>query len=398
MKLLLIFVLVLVLVSRKQPIWIAIFAGAAATWLLYGISLQEGLLGIYRACVSWDTVSLILVMYIVTFLQKMMGKRNAIQRAQKGLSALFNNRWVNCAAAPIFIGMLPTPNAAFIAGDVVKASAADHLNHDEMAVTTTYFRHVSESFMPTYGSIILALGLAGVSAGEFVVGMLPIVLCIVAAGCFWFLRKVPMKTQGGAGAKKAKCAAEIGIGLWPILVCILMVVILKMQILTASSLVLVVYFLIHRFRFGEIKGLFAESLQFKLYLNTLAVMVLKEFLTVSGVISTLPDFFAKLPIPSFLVFILIFFFGSVVSGSSTIIGLCMPVAMATVPGAGLPLVCLLMGVAYAAMQISPTHVCLTLTADYFEIPFGRLIRKTLPAVMTTVAFTVAYYLVWNWLV
>ena len=30
----------------------------------------------------------------------MMGNRGAIDRAQKGLSALFNNRWINCAAAP----------------------------------------------------------------------------------------------------------------------------------------------------------------------------------------------------------------------------------------------------------------------------------------------------------
>ena len=94
-------------------------------------------------------------------------------------------------------------------------------------------------------------------------------------------------------------------------------------------------------------------------------------------------------------FILIFFFGSIVSGSTTIIGLCLPVAMATVPGAGLPLVCLLMGVTYAAMQISPTHICLTLTAEYFGIPLGTLIRRTLPAAVTTVVFTTCYYLLWT---
>lgn len=394
-KLLLIFLIVMLLVSRKQPIYIAVTVGAAATWLLYGIGFTEGLSAVVRACTAWSTLQLVLVMYIITFLQKMMGARGAIDRAQKGLSSLFNNRWVNCAAAPIFIGMLPTPNAAFIAGDIVRSSAAGYMTDDEMAVTTTYFRHVSESFMPTYSSIILAISLAGISAGEFVVGMLPIVFCIIAAGCFWLLRgRVPM-TAGTASSNKMRDIREIFLGLWPILTIILMVVLLKMQIYVAASLILLLYAFVNKFSLRELLPYFKSSLQFKLYLNTFAVMVLKEILTVSGAINALPEFFAKLPIPSFVVFMLIFFFGAIVSGSTTIIGLCLPVAMAAVPGAGLPLVCLLMGTTYAAMQISPTHVCLTLTAEYFNIPLGKLFRRTLPAVATTVLFSVCYYLVWT---
>ena len=394
-KLLIVFLLVMLLISRKQPIYIAVAAGFLATWALYGIGVSQGVSLLFRACTAWSTLQLILVMYLITFLQKMMTQRNAIERAQKALSALFNNRWVNCAAAPVFIGMLPTPNAAFIAGDIVRASAGEHMKHEEMAVTTTYFRHVSEAFMPTYGSIILAISLAGISAGEFVVGMLPIVGCIIASGCFFFLRgKVPMATGDAPSKNKGSHVKDILIGLWPILAIILLVVAFKMAIYTAAALILLAYFFLHRFSLHEIRPHFRSSFQLKLYLNTFAVMTLKEFLTASGAINALPDFFARLPIPSFMVFMLIFFFGSIVSGSQAIIGLCMPVAMASVPDAGLPLVCLLMGVAYAAMQVSPTHICLTLTAEYFGISLGTLIKKTLPAAATTVIFSALYYLVW----
>ncbi len=396
LKLAIVFLVVMLLVSKKQPIYVAVTVGAAATWLLYGISVTEGIAAIIKGCTSWGTLKLIVVMYIITFLQKMMGARGAIDRAQKGLSSLFNNRWVNCAAAPIFIGMLPTPNAAFIAGDIVKASASEYLSDDEMAVTTTYFRHVSESFMPTYAAIIMAISLSGITAGEFVIGMLPIVACIIASGCFWFLRgKVPMATGAAASTNKGKDTMDIFIGLWPILAVIIMVVGLHMEIYVAGAIIAVAYLLLNRFTPAEFIPFFKSSLQFKLYLNTFAVMTLKEFLTASGAINALPDFFAKLPIPSFMVFMLIFFFGSIVSGSTTIIGLCMAVAMSTIPNAGLPAVCLLMGTTYAAMQMSPTHICLTLTAEYFDIPLGTLIKKTLPAVVTTVVFTVCYYLAWT---
>ena len=39
LKLLVVFLVVMALVAKKQPIYVAVTAGAAATWLLYGISV-----------------------------------------------------------------------------------------------------------------------------------------------------------------------------------------------------------------------------------------------------------------------------------------------------------------------------------------------------------------------
>ena len=393
LKLLVIFAFVMVVVAGKLPIYAAMAAGTVMAWLLYAIPVGEGLSAILRACSSWDTISLIVVVYIITVLQNMMIQRNAIERARAGLSSLFNHRWVNCAVAPIFIGMLPTPNAAFIAGDIVKASAGDYLDDQQQAVVTTYFRHVSESFMPTYNSILTALVLSGVAAGEFVPAMLPVVAVIIASGCFWFLRgKVPTATGEEPSKNKMGDLREIFTGLWAILAIIVLVVAARMEVYAAGLLVTLAYMLIHRFPVSRLRALLLQSFQWRLYLNTIGIMIFKEFLSVSGAINGLTASISALPLPSWLVFVLTFFFGGIVSGSTAMIVLCLPVAMATVPGAGLPLLVLLMGTVYAAMQVSPTHICLSLTADYFGIPLGTLFRKTLPAVLTTVGFTVLYYL------
>ena len=50
----------------------------------------------------------------------------------------------------------------------------------------------------------------------------------------------------------------------------------------------------------------------------------------------------------------------------------MPLAFATIPSGGLPLMVLLMSCTYAAMQISPAHICLFLCCDYFKISIGSL--------------------------
>ena len=394
LKLLLIFVLVMAVISRKKPIYLAISAATILAWLLYAVPFADGLSAVIKGCFCWDTISLIFVVYVISLLQSMMLGRNAIERARLSVSSLFNNRWVDCAAVPIFIGMLPTPNAAFIAGDIVKASAGDCLDNDEKAVVTSYFRHVSESFMPTYNSILTALVLSGIAAGDFVLAMLPIVAVIIISGCFWLLRgKVPMSTGHSPSSNRRSDILGIFIGLWPILLIIILVVSFKFHVWLSSLIAVAAYFLVHRFSFSEIKPMFKEAVQINQYLNIITIMSFKELLAASGAVDSMTAWFSALPLPSFLVFAIMFFFGSIVSGSTAMIVLCLPLAMATVPDAGVSLLALLMGVAYAAMQLSPTHLCLSLTADYFGISLGRLFRKTLPAVITTVLFTLVYYLV-----
>ena len=51
----------------------------------------------------------------------------------------------------------------------------------------------------------------------------------------------------------------------------------------------------------------------------------------------------------------------------------------------------LMCMTHAASQISPTHVCLVVAADYFHISLGDLIRKTLPVSLVFCVLMTVYY-------
>lgn len=392
-KLVVVFAIVMGLVSMKKPMSFAVLVGSVATWILYALPTPQVVSLTINALTSLGTLKLILVMYLITFLQRMMEKRGAIELARKSLSSLFNNRWVNCAAAPIFIGLLPSPNAAFIAGDMVSASASEYLTKEEQAVTTTFFRHISEAFLPTYSSILMALTLTGISASEFVVGMLPMVAVLIVLGCFFFLRgKVPMATGEQPSTNKMQDLKDLFKGVWAIFAVISLVIAFNMEVYIATGIVLVAYFLINRFSIKEVQPFFVSAFESKIVFNTFAVMVFKEMLTASGAINALPDFFAQFPIPSFMVFVLIFLFGTLVSGSLAIIVLCLPVAMVTVPNAGLPLVVLLMSTTYVAMQVSPTHICLALVAEYFDVSLGDIVKRTVPVVASFMVISILYYL------
>ncbi len=396
LKLVIIFILVMGLVAKKVPLSLSVLLGSLVTWILYRIPLSDGFYGIYHAVFSYDTLKLILVMYLITFLQRMMEKRGALELARISLSKLFNNRWVNCVAAPFFIGLLPSPNAAFIAGDMVIASTDDCLNKEQQAVTTSFFRHVSEAFLPTYNSILMALTLTGISAGRFVVGMLPMVLVIVVLGMLFFLRgRVPVDAGETPSENKWLDFVNLIKGIWAIFLAIGLVIFCGLDVVYATAISLVLYYFANKFSFTEIKPFFISAFESRIVFNTCAVMIFKELLTASGVINELPDFFAQFPIPSFLIFVLIFLFGTIIAGSLTIIVLVLPVAMATVPNAGLPLLVLLMSTTYTAMQVSPTHICLTLIAEYFDVSLSSIIKQTVPLLIVFMFIAIAYYLGWT---
>lgn len=391
-KLVIVFAVVIGLVANKKSMSTAVIIGSIACWILYKIPADVGAITVANTVTSLTVLKMIGVMYVITFMQRMMEKKNAINTARDGLSGLFNSRWVNCAAAPIFIGLLPSPNAAFIAGDMVEASASEYLSKEEMAVTTSYFRHVSEAFLPTYQNIILALAITGYSASQFVIGMIPMVIVLIVLGILFFLKgKVPNKTgQANTTDKKEdiKKVAE----LWPILATIVLIVAFNIDTLYASIRVIVVYFFVGKFKASDVAPFFVSAFESKIVFNTLAVYIFKNFLELSGAIKLLPGFFSKFPIPTFLIFVLIFLFGTLVAGSMTMTASVLPVAMESVPNAGLPLVCLLMMTSYIAMQISPTHICLSIVSEHFDVSLGDMVKKTIPLLVVFTIIAIAYYL------
>ena len=58
-----------------------------------------------------DSLSVLISLYFITYLQQMLEARSQIKLAQQDLNGLFHNRRINAACAPLFIGLLPSAAA-----------------------------------------------------------------------------------------------------------------------------------------------------------------------------------------------------------------------------------------------------------------------------------------------
>lgn len=135
----------------KKPMWMAVIAASVATILLYGLSPDVAIHGIIKGATARATIETLVVFYSITFLQRMMEKRKNLSNAQVAMNGLFNNNRVNASIVPFLLGMLPAASTVLICGPIVRESVKDSdLSVPEQACITSYFRHISEAFVPTW--------------------------------------------------------------------------------------------------------------------------------------------------------------------------------------------------------------------------------------------------------
>ena len=387
-----VFLVIILMLAKRRPLYEAIFGGLVVTVVLFRISPKEIVNQVLKVFTNWSSLSVLISLYIITLLQRLLGARDQIKMAQKDLNGLFHNRRINAAVAPVFIGLVPCAAAMILCGDIVKEASDGYLEKKEQAFVTSWFRHLPESILPTYSGVILMTTLSGVPVSEFIVGMIIPGIVLAILGYWPYLHRLPVDPGTPKSENRLKDAVNLFCHLWTILLILVLILGCGLGVVPAVLVTIVLAIFVYRFKPAELVDSAKSAFEFKLLMNSFLVLVLKEFVAYTGILETLPDMLSVLPIPAFLVFALLFFAGTMVSGTSGIIALGTPLAFAAMDG-GMPLMVLLMCMCHAASQISPIHVCLTIASEYYEISLGELIRKTVPAALTFAVLMLGYYLV-----
>ena len=374
-KLAVIFIVIMVMVLAKLKLRDAMIAAILLTVILFGIPLGDAAKLMIQSVYEKDTLLVVGSFILVTFLQRIMENRKLLERAEMALQRLSGDRRMVCVIAPVIIGFLPSAGAVNICGAIVDKATGRDLDVEEKTFVTSYYRHISESFSPTYNAILLALSITAVSTGQFVLFMAPMVVVLLVLGYVFYLRKLSKGYETGAdeNINKKEEFKQLLYCFWPLVLCIVLSII------------------VYRLSLKEVLDFAKTSVEWRIIFNTIILMMFKNILTYTGAIGKLPDLFAGSAIPQFAAFGIIMFLGTIISGANSMIVLLIPLAFASIPHAGAGLLVYLMALSYAAMQISPTHICLAIITEYFRVSWGQLMKKTIPVIVVFVVILTGYY-------
>ena len=390
-KLAVIFVVIMGMVLMKRKLSEAMVVSILLTIVLFQIPIMEALKMAVHSVYEKDTLIVIGSFILVTFLQRIMEKRKLLERAELALQRLSGDRRLVCVIAPVVIGFLPSAGAVNICGSIVDKATGNDLDVEEKTFVTSYYRHISESFSPTYNAILLALSITSVATGKFVFVMLPLVIVLLILGYVFYLKKLTKGYGTGEVYSKKEEAKQLLYCFWPLLLCIILVISLNSSVLKVLPFVILLAIIVYKLSPGEIWEFTKTSFEMRIIVNTVILMIFKNILTYTGAIAKLPEAFGNMALPQFMAFGIIMFLGTIVSGANSMIVLLIPLAFASIPNAGAGLLVYLMALSYAAMQLSPTHICLAIITEYFKVSWGQLMKKSLPVIGIFVVIVNVYY-------
>ena len=230
---------------------------------------------------------------------------------------------------------------------------------------------------------------------QFVLAMIPPVIVLFLAGYFFYLRKLPTKSDQPITATKKEAAISLFKHIWSLILIMVLIMGVGLSVEISLAIVLLLCFFVYRITPKEILELLPKAIDKVMLLSTLFIFIFQGFLSHAGIMDSLVQAFQQLPIPTYLAFLLLIFVGSVLTGAQGMIAVAAPLAFAAIPNFGIPLVMVLGCFAWAANQLSPTHVCVVVAANYFKVNFSDMVKKVLPALSVYLVFSFAYYHVLN---
>ena len=125
----------------------------------------------------------------------------------------------------------------------------------------------------------------------------------------------------------------------------------------------------------KIYEVFLKSLDWKLFLNVLFILYFIQILTNIGTFDQIVSFFKSSPLPeSVIIACLSFIFGLMTGMNQAFIAIVVPIVAIMDPGNAL-LVGTTIVFGQAGQMITPTHMCVLITVDYFKSDMGRTIWK-----------------------
>lgn len=391
-KIILVFLLAVFFLGRRISLNIVMPAASILLGILFLMPPGDFLKAYGLSVISPATIELVATLYLIMLLEEVMRKRGYMQRMLAAMDALFHSKRLDISLLPMLIGFLPSAGGALFSAPIVAQAAEDTpLSAEEKAFMNNLYRHIMETFFPTYPCIILASELSGLPYYRLLPALFPIAVIAFALG-FICLRKIPRQAAAGSTASRGKLALALLLALWPLLAMIVLIM-LRLPVWLAAGLVWLALVLVERIPWRELPRLLKESSNWKMMLMVVVVMAFKDILHACGALEILPAAIAALPIPGFLIFALLAFLTGLMTGMAVApVGITLPLALAGLSGDPLPIVVLVVVSSHVGNQLTPMHLCITLTAEHFKANLRKVILRSLPTYLTIWCVGIGLYL------
>ncbi|MEA1927414.1 MAG: DUF401 family protein [Candidatus Auribacterota bacterium] len=390
LKLLICFALVLGISRTRFPLSLSLLIGAVVLGFWVGQTPAElGSTALY-SITGWSTCYLAGIIVLILFLSRLMEQSGHLQRIVYAFILVVKDRRAVAALVPAMIGLLPMPGGALFSAPLVKKAVEDvDIPADLKAMINYWFRHVWEYWWPLYPGFILAVGLLGVSPWKLMAVQFPLALfCVISGGIFLLLPLKGLKKREGPSNRWESFRMLLKESA-PVIMVVAIIISLNLlrRILESVGLFLsytaehsvqvgiavciIMVIRTNKLNYYDIARALRDKKYFNFVFLILAIMVFKGVLSGSSIILAIKNEMIDYRIPLLLIVTLLPFISGLVTGIAVgFVGASFPVIIPMLDGFSpisyLAYAALAYSCGYMGMMLSPVHLCLLVSKDYFQ--------------------------------
>ena len=393
--------IIIVLLRFKIPIGACMLASGIFIWLMRSASPISLLQAFYETFILPRTYDIIFALYFVMCLEIELRLSGALTDMVKALRRMFSDVKILLAAMPAFLGLLPSVGGArFSAPIVEELSAGINLSPEHKAAINFWFRHLFEFSSPIIPGMIMACSIAEVTFGQFISHMCWVTVLAIAVGWLILIRpiKLPRIKKSVETAEEIRHERDgLILALMPVAAVFMVVVFGGLNASTATGLIVAIWVVVLAIvkRPVGVKKIFLGAFDWKMTLNICCILYFIQLLSVTEVLDEIVAAFQASPLPIPIIIACVSLIIGILTGMSQgHVAIVMPIVAAMGTG-DLNLAGVAMAFGVAGQMLTPTHVCLIVTIDYFKADLLRTLKPILQAEIILLIIFIAYtFLTW----
>lgn len=382
---------ILVLLRLKVHPGFAIFAGSLLISLLV-LPLPSIPALMLRSLFDYQTLRLLVIIASALTLSYLMEEKGLLAKLAATMESISPRLALHII--PAVIGLVPMPAGALVsataARDLVKRMG---LTPEQSTFINYWFRHIWEFSLPVYPAIIITSVLLSVPLASVVATLSPMTALTIMSGAV-LSYGILKKTAKVKGEPTKNIAYNLLRAAWPILL-LVPLILLGLEAMIAFPLVLALLAIQQRANWPELKKAFRYGVDLRILFLLYAVMLYKATIESSGAAQQVFWDMQAMGLPASAMLIALPLLMGLATGiSMAFAGIALPLLVPYIAAdSGVNGSALLLAYVSGMMGLllSPLHLCLILSAEYFKANLAKVYHYILPPAIVIEAIALLIY-------
>jgi len=390
LKLFILIIFVLILTRLKLNIALIIFLLIIATEFVFGPDFLRMKESIIKALKSKYTYELLGMIITVLFLEKIMEEKKILKKIVD-LFFTFKNKKYALILPPLIIGFFPMPGGALVSAPAVKIASENFKIDPSFKTYINYwFRHILEYFWPFYPGILIASCVLNIPIIKLILYLFPLSIISLLSGLIFTLPFLKEEK----GKEKIKFNFKNLIVLLPIILIIILTT-LRVNFIVSLISGTILTIIITKTNLKEIPKIFYKSLNPTIIFLVIFIMIYREIIISASIFERIQEEILLPEFANYIIIVFIAFIMGFLTGINQIYaGVAFPMLASYFKGnVDYAWTVLVYTFGFLGVLLTPIHLCLSLTKEYFKGEWKEIYKKLLPTSLIPVLSSIIYFFI-----